>query len=144
LKNTGMRFPLVIFLGMVDSRDSQMHNSHHALLRGLIDFASSYALAQTGVRMKKDRIIDSSGNVFADLGFSPEEATLMALRAELIACLRTAITNNDWTQVQAASALGIGQSRVSDLMQGKRDKFSLDMLVTLASRIGCKVGLTLA
>jgi predicted XRE-type DNA-binding protein len=38
--------------------------------------------------------------------------------------------------------LGIGQSRVSDLMRGKWDKFSLDMLITLATRAGRKVELT--
>ncbi len=94
--------------------------------------------------MLKEKIIDSSGNVFADLGFSPEEATLLAMRAELMAVLREAITNAGWTQVQAAEQLGIGQSRVSDLLRGKRDKFSLDMLVTLATRAGCHIELAVA
>jgi len=92
----------------------------------------------------KEKIIDSSGNVFVDLGFSPEEATLLAMRAELMAVLREAITNAGWTQVQAAAQLGIGQSRVSDLLRGKRDKFSLDMLVTLATRAGCHIELAVA
>jgi predicted XRE-type DNA-binding protein len=89
-----------------------------------------------------EEIIESSGNVFADLGFSAEEAAVLAMRAELIAELREAIANKGWTQVQAASELRIGQSRVSDLLRGRREKFSLDMLVTLAMRAGCKVGLT--
>jgi len=46
--------------------------------------------------------------------------------------------------VQAAERLGIGQSRVSDLVRGKRDKFSLDMLVTLATRAGRRVDLAVA
>jgi predicted XRE-type DNA-binding protein len=33
-------------------------------------------------------IIESSGNVFADLGFSPEEATLLSLRSSLMNELR--------------------------------------------------------
>jgi len=37
--------------------------------------------------------------------------------------------------------LGVAQSRVSDLLNGKCEKFSLDMLITLASRVGCKVEL---
>ena len=41
-----------------------------------------------------------------------------------------------WTQQEAAEKLGIGQSRVSDLMRGKWDKFSLDMLITLTTRTG--------
>ncbi|MEQ1813691.1 MAG: XRE family transcriptional regulator [Candidatus Nitrotoga sp.] len=40
--------------------------------------------------------------------------------------------------------LGILQSRVSDLIRGKWDKFSLDMLITLAMRAGKKVELRLA
>lgn len=94
--------------------------------------------------MTKEAIVESSGNVFADLGFSPEEAALLAMRAELIAILRETIEQAGWTQVQAASRLGIGQSRVSDLMRGKYDKFSLDMLVTLATRAGRRVELAVA
>jgi predicted XRE-type DNA-binding protein len=41
-----------------------------------------------------------------------------------------------WTQQEAAEKLGIGQSRVSGLMRGKWDKFSLDMLITLITRTG--------
>jgi predicted XRE-type DNA-binding protein len=92
----------------------------------------------------KDKIIGSSGNVFSDLGFPPEEAALLALRAELIARLREVISNKHWNQAQAAMALGLDQSQLADLMRGTRDNFSLDILVTLATRVGCKVGLTLA
>lgn len=81
-------------------------------------------------------IIESTGNVFADLGFSAEESTLLQLRADLMASLRQAIEARGWTQAQAAATLGIGQPRVSDLMRGKWDKFSLDMLIALAVRVG--------
>lgn len=88
-----------------------------------------------------EEITESSGNVFADLGFSLEEATLLAMRAELMARLRETIAAKGWTQAEAAVELGIGQSRVSDLVRNKRDKFSLDMLVTLATRAGRTVRL---
>ncbi len=94
--------------------------------------------------MKKEPVIESSGNVFADLGFSPEEATILAMRAELMARIRETIIDKGWTQAEAAGQLGIGQSRVSDLVRGKRDKFSLDMLVTLATRAGRHVELALS
>lgn len=94
--------------------------------------------------MNTEPVIESSGNVFSDLGFSPEEATILAMRAELMARIREAIAAKAWTQVEAAEHLGIGQSRVSDLVRGKRDKFSLDMLVTLATRVGRRVELTLS
>jgi predicted XRE-type DNA-binding protein len=54
------------------------------------------------------------------------------------------IEKRNWTQVEAAQVLGISQSRVSDLMRGKWDKFSLDMLVTLATRAGLHCELKLA
>lgn len=89
-------------------------------------------------------MIESSGNVFADLGFPAEESVLLTMRAELMAGLRETIADKDWTQVDAAAHLGITQSRVSDLVRGKVEKFSLDMLVTLATRAGRKVGLVVA
>lgn len=91
--------------------------------------------------MNKEPVTDSSGNVFADLGFSSEESTLLAMRAELMARLRDTIKQRGWTQQEAAEKLGIGQSRVSDLMRGKWDKFSLDMLITLTTRTGQHVEL---
>lgn len=94
--------------------------------------------------MDKENVIESSGNVFVDVGFSPEEATIMAMRAELVACIRETIDAEGWTQAEAAEHLGIGQSRVSDLVRGKYEKFSLDMLVTLATRAGRRVELALS
>jgi len=92
----------------------------------------------------KEEIVCSSGNVFADLGFPPEEAAILAMRADLMAQLRLVVEKRNWTQVEAAKVLGISQSRVSDLMRGKWDKFSLDMLVTLATRAGLHCELKLA
>jgi len=91
-----------------------------------------------------ERVIDSGGNVFKDLGFSPEEATLLAMRAKLMADIRETIARRGWTQSQAARELGVTQSRISDLTRGKWDKFSLDMLVTLAVRSGQQVQLEVA
>ena len=92
----------------------------------------------------KEKITRSSGNVFTDLGFPPEEAAILAMRADVMAQLRLAVEKRDWTQVEAAKVLGISQSRVSDLMRGKWDKFSLDMLITLATRAGLHCELKLA
>lgn len=85
----------------------------------------------------------SSGNVFTDLGFGPGEAAVMGLRADLMARLRVLVKEEDWTQAQAAERFGIAQSRVSDLLRGKWEKFSLDMLITLAARAGRKVELAM-
>ncbi len=92
----------------------------------------------------KSRITKSSGNIFVDLGFPPDEVAVLTLRAELMVALRKLIAAKGWTQAQAAEELGVTQSRVSDLVRGKHDKFSLDMLVTLAARAGRTVKLRLA
>ena len=93
--------------------------------------------------MSKMQMTPGSGNVFTDLGFSPEEAALLAMRAELMNELRLMIESRGWTQVAAARQLGISQSRVSDLVRGKWQHFSLDMLVTLAVRAGRQVHIEL-
>ena len=92
----------------------------------------------------KEKIIKSSGNVFDDLGFSKEESAVLKMRADLMAKVRDSIAKNGWTQSEAAAVLQISQSRVSDLIRGKRDKFSLDMLVMLATRAGNKVAVEIA
>jgi predicted XRE-type DNA-binding protein len=66
----------------------------------------------------------------------------MAMRMELMQRLQLIVQTEGWTQSQVAERLGVAQSRVSDLLSSKSDKFSLIMLVTLASRVGCKVELS--
>lgn len=87
----------------------------------------------------KKKTTKSSGNVFIDLGFDKDEAAVLQMRANLMSDLRLYIEKRKLTQAQAAKRLGIAQSRVSDLVRGKWDKFSLEMLITLEARIGRKV-----
>jgi predicted XRE-type DNA-binding protein len=88
--------------------------------------------------------LNSSGNVFIDLGFPPDEAAVLQMRADLMAELRKVIKARKLTQAKAAKILKISQSRVSDLMTGKWEKFSLEMLITLATRAGLHVSLKTA
>lgn len=91
----------------------------------------------------KTVIHESCGNVFLDLGFSPEQAALLQLRADLMEALRKTIEDRGWTQQQAAAELEVTQSRISDLMRGKWDKFSIDMLMSLAFRVGLQPAITI-
>ena len=68
---------------------------------------------------------------------------VIELRVKLMNHVRKVVQNEGWTQAQAAEYLGVAQSRVSDLLAGKSDKFSLDMLISSAARLGCKVGLAI-
>lgn len=94
--------------------------------------------------VRKVNVTPSSGNVFLDLGFDEAEAQVMALRADLMAQLARQIKVRRLTQVEAAELLGVSQSRVSDLARGKFEKFSLDMLVQFAARLGKPARIQLA
>jgi predicted XRE-type DNA-binding protein len=94
--------------------------------------------------MMETTITESSGNVFADLGFEPPEAAILEMRASLMSDLRAYVQSSGMTQPEAAEKLRIAQSRISDLMRGKWEKFSLEMLITLETRVGRKVTLELA
>ena len=86
-------------------------------------------------------VVNSSGNIFIDLGYSPDEAAILQMRADLMADLRKWIKAKRLTQAKGAEILGISQSRVSDLIRGKWERFSLEMLITLATRAGMHVTL---
>jgi predicted XRE-type DNA-binding protein len=88
--------------------------------------------------------IKSSGNVFVDLGYPPDEAAILQMRADLMAKLRKFIKARKLTQTKAAEMLGVSQSRVSDLARGKWEKFSLEMLIILATKAGMRVTLKTA
>ncbi len=89
-------------------------------------------------------ILESSGNVFVDLGYPPEEAAILQMRADLMALLRKYVKTKRLTQARAAVILGVSQSRVSDLIRGKWERFSLEMLIVLATRAGIRVTLKTA
>ncbi len=83
-------------------------------------------------------------NVFLDLGFDAGEAAVLRIRATLMSDLRAYIEAEKLTQADAAKRLGIAQSRVSDLVNGKWDKFNLEMLITFETRLGRTVSVQLA
>lgn len=85
------------------------------------------------VRVRSSRII------FLDLGYSKEEAAILQMRADLMAKLRFFVQARKLTQARAAELFGVSQSRVSDLLRGKWEKFSLEMLIILATRAGMHV-----
>jgi predicted XRE-type DNA-binding protein len=91
-----------------------------------------------------ETVVESSGNVFIDLGYSPDEAAVLQMRADVMAGLRKFMKAKKLTQARAAEILGVSQSRVSDLNTGKWEKFSLEMLIILATKAGMRVTLKAA
>jgi predicted XRE-type DNA-binding protein len=83
----------------------------------------------------------SSGNVFIDLGFPPEEAENLRIRSDLMCQVINVIESRGLTQRQAAKLFGVTQPRVSDLVCGRIDLFSIDMLVKMLASAGVVVSL---
>lgn len=99
---------------------------------GAVTKASAKAVRKSVVR-------ESSGNVFADLGFEEEEAEHLRIRSALVATLRKIMAERGLTQVAAAELLEVSQPRVSDLVRGKISAFSIDALVDMLARLGIRV-----
>ncbi|MBF0486258.1 MAG: XRE family transcriptional regulator [Candidatus Omnitrophica bacterium] len=81
----------------------------------------------------KEKIHRGSANVFADLGVAHPERVLA--RAEIMSRISGIIKERGFTQKEASVLLGIPQSKVSCLMNGKLAMFSLDHLFELLNAL---------
>lgn len=86
--------------------------------------------------MRKSRTF---ANVWDALEDSPEDAANMTMRSNVMIAIKDTVRGWNTTQTQAARRLRITQPRLNDLLHGKISKFSLDTLMTLATRAGLKV-----
>lgn len=92
----------------------------------------------------KTHITKSTGNVFEDLGFPPEEAEHLKLRSDLMIHLNKYIEAKGFKQAEAAKFFGVTQPRISDLVKGKIHLFSIDTLVDMLAHAGIRVKLSLS
>lgn len=83
----------------------------------------------------------SPGNVFRDLGFDAAESENLRLRSDLMIELGKLVRSRRLTQTRAAAMFGVSQPRVSDLMRGRIDRFSVDTLVAMLGHAGVRVQL---
>lgn len=90
-------------------------------------------------RMKMEK---GSGNVFLDVGFPPEEAQNLLMRAEIMLRIEQFVKKSGLTQKDAAKRLEITQPRLNQLLKHRIEIFSLDALVNIATRAGLQVKLT--
>jgi predicted XRE-type DNA-binding protein len=85
--------------------------------------------------------VESSGNVFADLGLpNPEE---MLAKAELAIKIAEILRQRRLTQVQAAAVLGVDQPKVSALIRGRLSGFSIERLLRFLLFLGTDVSITI-
>jgi len=87
----------------------------------------------------ESEITESTGNVFEDLGFEGGEAENLRVRARLMAPLERSVRERGITQAEAARELGTTQARISELMNGKIQAFSIDALINMLDRAGLEV-----
>lgn len=83
--------------------------------------------------MSKKKRYDSVWNAIED---TPQQAASMRARAELLMALQSWVKLIGKTQTEAAQLFGITQPRMSDLMRGKIDLFSLSTLMDMATAAG--------
>ena len=94
------------------------------------------------------------GNIFADLGVRPEEAAKLLAETDAIISEKLAIKDSLMTelavwietkklkQAEAAEILGVTRPRVSDVINKKAIKFTIDALVDMLARTGKHVQLS--
>ena len=80
-------------------------------------------------------------NVWDALEDDPAVAANMTMRSDLLIALQRRVGSWKTSQTQAARRLEITQPRLNDLLRGRINKFSLDMLVNLAKRADIRVSL---
>jgi predicted XRE-type DNA-binding protein len=109
-------------------------------------------------KMRNDPIIEHvtpvGGNIFADLGFEPEEAARLLAEADQAISEKLAIKESLMTelagwidekrlkQAEAADILGVTRPRVSDVINKKAIKFTIDALVDMLARTGKHIQLS--
>lgn len=100
---------------------------------------------------KSGHVTPTGGNVFADLGFGPEEAARLqaesgrriseklAIKEALMDRLSEWVSQQKLKQADAALILGVTRPRVSDVINKKTPKFTIDSLVDMLGRAGLSV-----
>jgi predicted XRE-type DNA-binding protein len=75
--------------------------------------------------------------VFADLGLPNPDLALA--KAQLVRRIRDLIADRKFTQAKAAELLGIDQPKVSALVRGRVEGYSLDRLFRFLNTLGQRV-----
>jgi len=87
------------------------------------------------------KVTRSTGNVFRDVGFPPEEAQNLRLRSELMIQIRRILEGRKLTQAAGAKLFGVSQPRMSDVVRGRIELFSIDGLINMLAHAGIRVSL---
>ncbi|MBI3793548.1 MAG: XRE family transcriptional regulator [Nitrospinae bacterium] len=83
-------------------------------------------------------------NLFQDLGFDGQESANLLIRSNLMMEITKFIEGKKMTQAKAARFFGVAQPRISDLMRGKIQMFTVDTLISMLAHAGVNVGIVLS
>ena len=97
-------------------------------------------MATRTTRLKAEKAIAGSGNIFADIGL-PNPAQEL-LKARLTLQIYSIIQDRGLTQAEAAKLLGIQQPRVSSLARNRSGDFSVGRLIEFLTALGQDVEIT--
>ncbi|MCU1305692.1 MAG: transcriptional regulator, family [Acidobacteriaceae bacterium] len=78
----------------------------------------------------------SRGNVFDDLGFSPEKALALKFKAKILTAILDEVRRKKYRQGQLVVLLDEHQPVVSNLLHGKISQMSIEKLLIFANRLG--------
>jgi len=81
-------------------------------------------------------ITQKDGNIFKDLGFNPQEAAKLKIKAQLMCLISEWIKDKHLKQEEASQLLHVTRPRISDVMRGKSGKFTIDALIDMLERTG--------
>jgi predicted XRE-type DNA-binding protein len=88
-------------------------------------------------RKETDELIRGSGDVFADLGFS--DAPVMRLKSRVATQIQGTLDRRGLSVRAAATQAGATAADLSRIRNANLDRFTLDRLVRIAERLGCRV-----
>ena len=86
---------------------------------------------------KKDAVVRGSGDVFADLGFA--DAPLMRLKSRVATQIQRTLDRRGLSVRAAAKEAGATAADLSRIRNADLDRFTLDRLVRIAERLGCRI-----
>lgn len=82
-------------------------------------------------------------SVWDAIADSPEEVANLKLRAQLMDALEVYISRERIIQKEAAKRFGVSRPCVSELVNGRISKFTIDKLVKMGARVGLSTRMTI-
>lgn len=89
------------------------------------------------------KTVDRNASAWDALADTPEQATNVKIRAQLMLKIALLVQENGWTQAATAERCGVTQPRINNLLRGRISLFSLDTLVNIAAALGIRVRIDL-